>query len=366
MSALGSMALSNGAWGAIALAIALLAAFAVAIQRKRARMGSRKTAKAASSSEGGVLPPGAVEMMSLKDIEVAYDERKARFEVSRQRVDNRLKELRDRLWERATPEVLLHSASPQERASVAAMVGLPVDMSDQLIIEGVRRAGSHSAAAQVRKWKGLEPHVAYREVLTDVAKKVGAPTCQSAATDAEVEAAVVLAVFKSILERATPEQRESLMRELNARQQKLTRGVGVAAGSLVLANLSGFGLYIAASSVLGAVTGALGLTLPFAAYTGMSTVIATVIGPVGWLALAIGAVAVLGGVNYKKTVPAVLAIATARTRLIAEREHEIDELVTEQQGSLAEAAANIAALRALLDRMMGQGLNEVPRASVPL
>ena len=40
-----------------------------------------------------------------------------------------------------------------------------------------------------------------------------------------------------------------------------------------------------ASTVLGGLTSALGITLPFAVYMGMSQMIALAIGPVGWLAL---------------------------------------------------------------------------------
>ena len=53
------------------------------------------------------------------------------------------------------------------------------------------------------------------------------------------------------------------------------------------AQLSGMGVYLLASSTIGAVTSLVGVTLPFAFYTGMSSVISIAIGPIG---LAIAAV----------------------------------------------------------------------------
>ena len=58
--------------------------------------------------------------------------------------------------------------------------------------------------------------------------------------------------------------------------------VGSVIRTLTAANLSGFGVYVLATSTLGAITGAIGLTLPFAAYTGLSSVISTDLDPVGW------------------------------------------------------------------------------------
>lgn len=49
------------------------------------------------------------------------------------------------------------------------------------------------------------------------------------------------------------------------------------------AQLSGFGIYAASTTALGLVTHAVGITLPFAVYTGMTSTIAFVIGPAGWL-----------------------------------------------------------------------------------
>ncbi len=54
---------------------------------------------------------------------------------------------------------------------------------------------------------------------------------------------------------------------------------------MAAAKASGFEGYLIASTVLGGLTSALGIILPFAGYMGMSQMIALAVGPVGWLAL---------------------------------------------------------------------------------
>ena len=70
-------------------------------------------------------------------------------------------------------------------------------------------------------------------------------------------------------------------------------------GALTAAQLSGFGVYLAATTALSAVSGALGFTLPFAAYTGLSQVVALTIGPVGWVVMGASALYLLGKPSTK-------------------------------------------------------------------
>lgn len=65
---------------------------------------------------------------------------------------------------------------------------------------------------------------------------------------------------------------------INASQLKALGAIG----TLTAANLSGFGMYLMASTVVGGVSGALGITLPFVFYTGMSSFLSFITGPVGW------------------------------------------------------------------------------------
>jgi uncharacterized protein YaaW (UPF0174 family) len=71
--------------------------------------------------------------------------------------------------------------------------------------------------------------------------------------------------------------------------------------ALGAAQLSGFGVYVLGSTLLGAINGALGLGLGFGVFMGLSSLISVIIGPVGWAAFSLLAVAKLGGPNYKKS-----------------------------------------------------------------
>jgi len=62
------------------------------------------------------------------------------------------------------------------------------------------------------------------------------------------------------------------------------KGATTTLAALGAAQASGFGVYLGATTALGFVSHALGVTLPFAVYAGMSSTIAFLIGPVGFLA----------------------------------------------------------------------------------
>jgi hypothetical protein len=62
------------------------------------------------------------------------------------------------------------------------------------------------------------------------------------------------------------------------------KGAATTLGAFGAAQASGFGIYLGATTALGFLSQAVGVTLPFAVYTGMSSTIAFLIGPVGFLA----------------------------------------------------------------------------------
>ena len=76
--------------------------------------------------------------------------------------------------------------------------------------------------------------------------------------------------------------------------------------------ISGFGVYLMASTVLGGLTSVLGITLPFAVYMGMSQMIALAIGPVGWLALFGGLAFTLNQPNWQRLTLAVVYASVIR------------------------------------------------------
>jgi uncharacterized protein YaaW (UPF0174 family) len=65
--------------------------------------------------------------------------------------------------------------------------------------------------------------------------------------------------------------------------QTRVSGPATTLAALALAQGSGFGVYLGATTALGFLSHAVGVTLPFAIYTGMTSTIAFVIGPIGFL-----------------------------------------------------------------------------------
>lgn len=279
--------------------------------------------------------------------------------------DLKLRALRAR-WENLhfaamQPEHLLHHASTEERSNLATILAIPPGANSTQIAGALGKAGSHTVATALRRGA----HVSYVEIASDVAAKVGAQKAPPSDSLPEIERRAVQALINDRLASATPQEREAILAEFQGSSG--IRSTSGAAGALVVANLSGFALYTAASTALAGVTGAIGLTLPFAAYTGMSSALATVTGPVGWLALGAYLIYKAGGVDYKKTIPAVLAIAAVRARLTAESERAVHAL-SEGEGKLRLEIARVDRLEHFVAQQLAKGLDDastVPRSTVP-
>lgn len=308
------------------------------------------------------LEEQAEETISVAELEREYAYRSEELERRGERIRVRTQELQGRDHESLSLQDLIAAATSQERANLAAILKLPQGASATALAEGLGKAGSHMVGTWLRGGRGVE----YDEVVHDVAAKLKVPEPEESDATWERERQILTAAFDRLLEEASPEQREAILAELASQQQRSAMGVGAGTAAMVVANLSGFALYTAASTTLAAITGAVGLTLPFATYMGLSSVLATITGPVGWAALAAWAVASLGGTNYKKTIPAVILVGTVRSRLIAERDQELEALAEEEM-ELEQAWAPLEALRAFLDALdLGDAGRRIPVSDVPL
>ncbi|MGH8162002.1 MAG: hypothetical protein ACRESR_07665 [Gammaproteobacteria bacterium] len=305
-------------------------------------------------------------MQSYADLEREYLRRKATYDDRCLAIARRLDDLQQRSWERVGPADVLNHALPQEIAGMRSITKCEESAIVNAIIDAIRKAGSNTTASAGRKLMGRDPYVSYREVLDDAAKKLKVEGITANSSDSAVETALTATAFKAAWEKATPIEREALAKHLSASDRKTLYTMGATGTALAGAGAVGFPLYIAASTVVGSLTSAIGVTLPFAAYTTMSSGIALVIGPAGWLALIGVAAWKIGGVNYAVTIPAVTAIAAVRGRLIAERDQEIAGLEAERQGELQVIGGQLATLKTLLDRMRVEGLRSVPRESISL
>jgi uncharacterized protein YaaW (UPF0174 family) len=152
-------------------------------------------------------------------------------------------------------------------------------------------------------WEGLLRSRPWKEVSAD-----------------EIEDAIVLVTFQKLFEKLSPEERRALAEELaKASNDPNLVGQILTGGAMVLARLSGFQIYILATTVVGALTSALGITLPFAIFTVATRAISVVLGPIGWIFLGASVIFQLSRANWARLVPGVVYVSYIRKKLNQEK-----------------------------------------------
>lgn len=198
---------------------------------------------------------------------------------------------------------IIKSATKEQRKNLAELTNSGFGDAPETLCNHIKylRHGSVGQLFADASWKQVVTDVA-DHIVIDWAKVRDGRRWKDLPTQ-EIESAVVAKLFQKMIKQATPEQRQQLLVELKRNTDDpqladLLLGSGAIAGGMLAARISGFGVYLMASTVLGGATSALGITLPFAAYIGMSQTLAFIIGPIGWAALAGGvAVATINRLN---------------------------------------------------------------------
>lgn len=228
-------------------------------------------------------------------------------------------------FEDMTPVQVLGAAESSEIQVLRQIAGL--DSADpKALIDELRSIGSNGLAQFVRVFTRANPdeiNVSYDVLLRDACKYLGSRHEAGAGVYA-LELALQRKAFEKLVSAMPAGERERFIADFAASTQAPSLGKeALVGGGIVVANLSGFGLYLASSTALGAITSAIGVTLPFAVYTGMSSTLAVLIGPVGWVALGGWILHKLGKPDPNKVVGGTLLIANVRQRLIAKRDEPI-------------------------------------------
>ena len=184
---------------------------------------------------------------------------------------------------------IVRSANKKQRQTLAKLTDSKFGDAPDTLCNHIRylRAGSIGQLFWNDSWK---------QVVTDVADQVGIDWTETLSDRRwhdlearEIETAVVAKLFQKMLEQLSPEQQQKLVMEMQKdKDDPDFEPFLLAGGVMTMAKMSGFGVYLLASTVLGGLTHTLGITLPFAIYLGMSQTIALLLGPVGWAALAGG------------------------------------------------------------------------------
>ena len=131
----------------------------------------------------------------------------------------------------------------------------------------------------------------------------------------DIEKDIVQTLFNNQISKLNINDREKL--EITLKKEFSNTNLatsGKALTALTAANLSGFSLYLMSTTLLSFTTGILGITLPFAAYTGLSSAIHLIIGPYGWAALGIYTVWNLTNTKYDKIIPVIIYIHNLKLR----------------------------------------------------
>ena len=216
---------------------------------------------------------------------------------------------------------ILHKASAEERRALAEILD-----ADNDTFEGI--ADEFAYKAQSIFGYVFDDQPSYSQIVRQVAEKIDIRHTALPIKDLEIK--ISQKVLETVWEKMTPEQKVQMEAELQRTTQEFEKG-GALAGSasiftaLTAAKLSGFGVYLLASTSLGALTGAIGVTLPFAIYTTMSSTIAVILGPVGWIGAGLFAIWKLTGANYKRLIPAVVYVSMLRAHQEEQRKREQEE-----------------------------------------
>lgn len=185
------------------------------------------------------------------------------------------------------------------------------------------------SASSALEWQFSKP-LTYYQIVQRVARKWDLRADDGDPVEI-LEQNIAQKLLKEAWEKLTPEQRSKLEEELRKIAENAGHRIPKEAGVFALlmaARLSGFGVYLMASTVLGFLGGLVNVTLPFAVYTAISRAIAVVIGPVGWIATAIMLAHNLTGPNWKKLEDAIVYISMMRNKPTATTRTPASEAAT--------------------------------------
>lgn len=239
-----------------------------------------------------------------------------KLEASRKRA---LEVLRAPAWTELDLNAFLASLSGDALESMKRAVSL-----DQ---PGDAQAGATEIKQRLHKYSSnwlarpftSPDEIQYHEQVKWVANQAGVhPEIVDSQSTFVVERELAKKLFSDMWDKLNQEQRKQLLEQLDPSGSiKDVAGMAALSGSAALAALSGsvfmtgFAFYTTMSVAISQMAAAFGITLGMSVYTGMSSLVAFLSGPVGWaIAAAAGAagLAVAGRANVKATTAAVLQI----------------------------------------------------------
>lgn len=146
--------------------------------------------------------------------------------------------------------------------------------------------------------KGADKDTVMRHALIRVAKELDVKydDWDEAETDEIVRATrhAFEDAFQKRIQKLSKEERQKLYSEARKELAKGAAGLGVSlvgGGAILAGEMSGFGIYLATTTGLKAISLALGTTFSWGVYQGATTALGIILGPIGWTVAGVGIVA---------------------------------------------------------------------------
>ena len=164
------------------------------------------------------------------------------------------------------------------------------------------------------------PPLSYTLLIEELAKELKVPEDEPLEV---LEENISYAIIIEALHKMSPAERRDFFHHLPVAAELVDkadigdnniRGPVSSMAILGAVKAGGFSAYLAATTALGWLTGAAGITLPFAAYTGLTSGLAVATGPVGIIAISAWGFWAITGPEWKKLAPAIVYIIAHRSR----------------------------------------------------
>ena len=173
--------------------------------------------------------------------------------------------------------VLLNQISDEEKKVLYKLLNTSKETNEDII--------SNFSKLLLKIGGAFQTKLTYKEILLKVASHHHITINQND-TEVQIEKALFLNLFKKEYEKMSATEKEEFISKFNSSGlDNIQLKSLIALTAITTVQVSGFGIYLLASSTVGAISSSVGIALPFAFYSSMSKVISVFIGPLGFLIL---------------------------------------------------------------------------------
>lgn len=235
--------------------------------------------------------------------------------------------------QRSSFKEILSFANNSEIETLEKFSGIKYKSLEQFEL-AIRKKSTNDISSLLKRFKGVDKSLtiaSYSDMIDLAAKNFKLK--RDTKNDADLEKYIISTQFEKMIKKMDKKDREVLELEITKIAEekfgKKNLNLVLSSSGILAANLGGFATYTMATSLLGGISSALGVVLPFAAYTTLTSAISLALGPLGVGALSLWGVHKLTSANIKSTILVVLEIAAIRERLTFEREENLKLIIKE-------------------------------------